>query len=115
MHFSRPQIKPDAILAYAKGDYVRYTQPALDAILHNIKLCDSHIFSEIWQSNTALSIRAAVFQHTHNRLCEVYTEAQIAELWEIFNFFMDNLPEGKSKGIFNTFERFTKSTSKHKT
>lgn len=108
MHFSRPQIKPDAILAYAKGDYVRYTQPALDAILHNIKLCDSHIFSEIWQSNTALSIRAAVFQHTHNRLCEVYTEAQIAELWEIFNFFMDNLPEGKSKRIFNTFERFTK-------
>ncbi|XP_063627870.1 uncharacterized protein LOC134799406 [Cydia splendana] len=37
MHTARPQVSPDAILWYAKGDYVQFTQPALSSILYNLR------------------------------------------------------------------------------
>lgn len=37
MHTARPQISHDAVLMYAKGDYVQFTQPALSSILYNLR------------------------------------------------------------------------------
>ncbi|XP_075983459.1 uncharacterized protein LOC142981430 [Anticarsia gemmatalis] len=37
MHLGRPQPIPDAILSYAKGDYLQFALPSLLAIFHNLK------------------------------------------------------------------------------
>ncbi|XP_047994220.1 uncharacterized protein LOC125232553 isoform X1 [Leguminivora glycinivorella] len=37
MHTARPQVSHDAVLMYAKGDYVQFTQPALNSILYNLR------------------------------------------------------------------------------
>ncbi|XP_063368408.1 uncharacterized protein LOC134656813 [Cydia amplana] len=36
MHFARPQPTPDEILLYAKGDYLQFALPSLNAILYNL-------------------------------------------------------------------------------
>lgn len=36
MHFARPQPNPDDILLYAKGDYLQFALPSLNAILYNL-------------------------------------------------------------------------------
>ncbi|XP_047999381.1 uncharacterized protein LOC125236573 [Leguminivora glycinivorella] len=38
MHFARPQPTPNDILLYAKGDYLQFALPSLNAILYNLRL-----------------------------------------------------------------------------
>ncbi|XP_073950527.1 uncharacterized protein [Choristoneura fumiferana] len=140
MHIARPQIKPEAVLAYAKGDYVQFTQPSLNAILHNIQSSRSReyvlnllnnitslqkhgiylaftklsptemkqIFLDVWKSNKNSSVRAALFQSTHELLCREQDEALIAELWELMQIFMDSLTAEENKTIFNTFGKLAR-------
>ncbi|XP_037974377.2 uncharacterized protein LOC105387949 [Plutella xylostella] len=36
MHIARPQISPDVVLLYAKGDFLQYALPSLNAVFYNI-------------------------------------------------------------------------------
>lgn len=36
MHLARPQPKPEIVMSYAKGDYVKFTLPSLLAVFHNL-------------------------------------------------------------------------------
>lgn len=42
MHLARPQLSPDNILLYAKGDYLQFALPSLLAIFYNLNISESH-------------------------------------------------------------------------
>lgn len=41
MHVSRPQVHPDLLLGYAKGDYLKYALPSVTAIFYNLNVPQS--------------------------------------------------------------------------
>ncbi|KAG6446823.1 uncharacterized protein LOC115441373 isoform X1 [Manduca sexta] len=66
------------------------------------------LFSEAWKSTTNSTIRAVLFEKTHNALCSKSNIAMSEEMWELLSDFIDNLSHKENKKIYHLLGEVTK-------
>ncbi|XP_039760685.1 uncharacterized protein LOC120634261 [Pararge aegeria] len=78
MHLSRPHPPLDLALLYAKGDYLKYVLPSLNAIVHNINSTEiSEHVAKLLNAPVSLQkhgIRVAFAKLNQNQLINMFTE-----------------------------------------
>ncbi|XP_047542464.1 uncharacterized protein LOC125074990 [Vanessa atalanta] len=78
LHKARPQPSPAAILLYAKGDYLQFSLPSLNAIFHNMSSTHTreHL-SDLLNSPVSLQkhgIRVAFSKLKHDELKKIFSD-----------------------------------------
>ncbi|KAJ2942806.1 hypothetical protein O0L34_g14994 [Tuta absoluta] len=130
MMIARPRPPPDAVLLYAKGDYLKFALPSLLAILHNANLSQSRNFitgllsapvslqkhgirlvSAKFTPKEALTIYYEIWMSTSNATIRAvvfqYTisllnndETLQRDVWEVMFLFIRNLTHDEDKTIY---------------
>lgn len=82
MHISRPQPTPDAILAYAKGDYLQFALPSLLAIYYNLKpVMDKQYVPKLLDA--PVSLQKHGIRHAFKRLDREELRKIFFDCWKI--------------------------------
>ncbi|CAG9104093.1 unnamed protein product [Plutella xylostella] len=77
MHIARPQISPDVVLLYAKGDFLQYALPSLNAVFYNISSARS-------RDHIPKLIQAPVSIQKHG-LRLAFSKLKLNEIRELFS------------------------------
>ncbi|KAL0810949.1 hypothetical protein ABMA28_010243 [Loxostege sticticalis] len=123
IHRVRPLLDTDVLLWFAKGKYIKFAVTSLNAIFSNLSNVDREeyisnltkvpmylqkhgihmafmefdklipILETIWKTTTNPTIRNSVFLTTHELLCKQSRKSKILKLWELLEYFIENLSD----------------------